>query len=211
MRFKKSTSTSTRSKGGNTIKSPAWGSGVLRPQVAALLQPLEQKYGVKFLDPQKMTDSQIVALGKVAKAAKDKAQQFPIIMSHLKQLLKAEIKLAQYYSKVTKAGLAAKTQVDQELAAAFVALSGYQQQSTVLANKVERAMELQTARAEAIDALCEGSFQNELKVIQSVRESRESVANHRLAKRLDAQKVTANTQKQDADRMHNVKYGHLES
>lgn len=145
---------------------------MLPPAIQGKLSAIGAKYGVPFdlsnigLDG-KMAEN-IKAMRTIADMATADSKLLPEMMKLIRQLFRAEIKLAQFHKLVTKASIKHQEKLDKQTADIFLAMAGYQAKSTKLEHRTNVRNALKEKRTEAYSNLYQNSiFGEESKIIDA--------------------------------------------
>ncbi len=145
-----------------TGKTDAFKAGVLNTADAKLLLPpavqtkltaLTAKYGIPFdlsnigLDG-KMAEN-VKALRQIVDMVSGDSKLLPEMLKLIKQLMKAEIKLAQFHRGVVTASIKHQQKLDKYTADIFLKMSGYGSKSIKLEHRTNVRNKLVEKRAEA--------------------------------------------------------------
>jgi hypothetical protein len=126
---------------------------MLPPAIQGKLTAIGVKYGVPFdlsnigLDG-KMAEN-VKALRTISDMALADSKLLPEMMRLIKQLFRAEIKLAQFHKLVTKASIKHQEKLDKQTADIFLAMAGYQAKSTKLEHRTNVRNKLKEKRTQA--------------------------------------------------------------
>ena len=126
---------------------------MLPPAIQLKLTALGQKYGVPFdlsnigLDG-KMADN-IKALRSIADMAKAESKLLPEMIKLLRQLMRAEIKLAQFHKLAVKASIKHQEKLDKQTADIFLAMAGYKSKSAKLEHRTNVRNSIKEKRTQA--------------------------------------------------------------
>lgn len=126
---------------------------MLPPAIQKKLSTLGQKYGLKFdlanigLDG-KMAEN-VRALRAIADMATGDSKLLPEMLRLIRQLMRAEIKLAQFHKLVVKESIKHQEKLDKEMADIFLAMAGYQAKATKLEHRTNIRSELKEKRTKA--------------------------------------------------------------
>jgi len=126
---------------------------MLPPAIQLKMSAIGAKYSVPFdlsnigLDG-KMAEN-IKALRAIADMATGDSKLLPEMMRLIKQLFKAEIKLAQFHKLVTKASIKHQEKLDKQTADIFLAMAGYQAKSTKLEHRTNVRNQLKEKHTQA--------------------------------------------------------------
>jgi hypothetical protein len=152
---------------------------MLPPAIQGKLTALGEKYGVPFdlsnigLDG-KMAEN-VKTLRAIADMATAESKLLPEMIKLIRQLMRAEIKLAQFHKLVTKAALKHQQKLDKQTADIFLMMAGYGAKATKLEHRTNVRSELKKKRAEAYANHYDNSvFGEESKIIDAEFEMLES-------------------------------------
>jgi hypothetical protein len=126
---------------------------MLPPAIQGKLTALSQKYGLPFdlsnisLDG-KMADN-VKALRSIADMATADSKLLPEMIKLIRQLMKAEIKLAQFHKLAVKASIKHQEKLDKHTADIFLAMAGYQAKSTKLEHRTNVRNAIKEKRTQA--------------------------------------------------------------
>lgn len=135
---KKEQSSLSTSQGTNAYKAgtvtTADAKLILPPAIQGKLSALTQKYGIPFdlsnigLDG-KMAEN-VKALRAITDMVTGDSKLLPEMLKLIKQLMKAEIKLAQFHRGVVTASLKHQEKIDKYTADIFLKMAGYEQKAS---------------------------------------------------------------------------------
>ena len=152
---------------------------MLPPAIQGKLTALGEKYGVPFdlsnigLDG-KMAEN-VKALRAIADMATAESKLLPEMIKLIRQLMKAEVKLAQFHKLVTKAAIKHQEKLDKQTADIFLMMAGYGAKATKLEHRTNVRQELKQKRTEAYANYYNNSvFGEESKIIDAEFEMLES-------------------------------------
>ncbi len=126
---------------------------MLPPAIQGKLTALGQKYGVPFdlsnigLDG-KMAEN-VKALRAIADMATAESKLLPEMIKLIRQVMRAEIKLAQFHKLVVKASIKHQEKLDKQTADIFLAMAGYQMKSSKLEHRTNVRNQLKEKRTQA--------------------------------------------------------------
>lgn len=126
---------------------------VIPPAVQTKLTALSKKYGLPFdlaaisLDG-KMA-SNIKGFRKIADMVTGDSKLLPEMIKLVRQLMRAEIKLAQFYKLLTKESIKHQEKLDKETADIFLAMTGYQAKASKLEHRTNVRNQLKERRTQA--------------------------------------------------------------
>jgi hypothetical protein len=203
IRQAKTTTKTGKNKGQEEVKSQnQFKSGIvttadakvmLPPAIQLKMSAIGAKYGVPFdlsnigLDG-KMAEN-IKALRAIADMATGDSKLLPEMMRLIKQLFKAEIKLAQFHKLVTKASIKHQEKLDKQTADIFLAMAGYQAKSTKLEHRTNVRNQLKEKRTQAYSSYYQDSvFGAESEIIDaefSLLESNRKILTASKTKRIE--------------------------
>lgn len=133
------------------------------PMARGILQNLSKQYNLPFdigsveLSNDKFA-SQIGSLKKIVGLLNANSKLLPELLKLVKQVVNADLKLANFHKQATKLAMEHKTQLDRETADMFLTMFNYQQKSSRLESKVNRRAALAANRTQAIAAFHQGAF-----------------------------------------------------
>lgn len=166
---------------------------MLPPAIQGKLTAIGTKYGVPFdlsnigLDG-KMAEN-VKALRTIADMATADSKLLPEMMKLIRQLFRAEIKLAQFHKLVTKASIKHQEKLDKQTADIFLAMAGYQAKSTKLEHRTNVRNQLKEKRTQAYSNYYQDSvFGAESEIIDaefSLLESNRKILTSSKTKRLE--------------------------
>lgn len=152
---------------------------MLPPVVQTKLSAIGTKYGVPFdlsnigLDG-KMAEN-VKALRSIADMATADSKLLPEMMKLIRQLFRAEIKLAQFHKLVTKASIKHQEKLDKQTADIFLAMAGYGAKATKLEHRTNVREQLKVKRTQAYANYYDNSvYGEESKIIDAEFELLES-------------------------------------
>jgi len=126
---------------------------MLPPAIQTKLTALGQKYGVPFdlsnigLDG-KMADN-VKALRTIADMATAESKLLPEIIKLIRQLMRAEIKLAQFHKLTTKAAIKHQEKIDKQTADIFLMMAGYGAKASKLEHRTNVRNQIKEKRTQA--------------------------------------------------------------
>ncbi|MCP2729869.1 hypothetical protein [Limnofasciculus baicalensis] len=126
---------------------------ILPPAIQGKLSALGKKYGIPFdlsnigLDG-KMAQN-VKSLRTIADMAIGDSKLLPEMVKLVRQLFRAEIKLAQFHKLVTQASVKHQEKLDKETADIFLMMAGYQAKSTKLQHRTNVRNQLKERRTQA--------------------------------------------------------------
>lgn len=134
---------------------------IIPPAVSGKLALISQKYGLP-LDLSSVslgdaTPDNVKALRNITSLMQTNSQLLPEILKLAKQLLKAEIQLATFHKKITKAALEHQVEMDKTTADIFLQMAGYAAKGAKLQHRTNTRNDLITKRSEAYAAHYENS------------------------------------------------------
>lgn len=152
---------------------------MLPPVIQTKLSAIGKKYGVPFdlsnigLDG-KMAEN-VKALRSIADMATADSKLLPEMMKLIRQLFRAEIKLAQFHKMVTKASIKHQEKLDKQTADIFLAMAGYGAKATKLEHRTNVRNQLKEKRTQAYANYYDNSvYGEESKIIDAEFELLES-------------------------------------
>jgi hypothetical protein len=125
---------------------------MLPPAIQTKLTALGQKYGVPFdlsnigLDG-KMAEN-VKALRTIADMATAKSKLLPEMIKLIRQLMRAEIKLAQFHKLTTKAAIKHQEKLDKQTADIFLMMAGYGAKASKLEHRTNVRNRLKERRTQ---------------------------------------------------------------
>lgn len=143
---------------------------MLPPFIAAKMSHISQVYGFPVdmgkVSLKDATPQNLKALRTVSDMIASNSKLLPEFLRLVQQVLNADIKLAEFHKKLTKAALEHQERIDQETAEIFLAMARYGAKASKLEHRTNTRAELVQKRAEAYEQLYSGSvFGNESRVI----------------------------------------------
>jgi hypothetical protein len=126
---------------------------MLPPAIQIKLTALGQKYGVPFdlsnigLDG-KMAEN-VKALRTIADMATAESKLLPEMIKLIRQLMRAEIKLAQFHKLTTKAAIKHQEKLDKQTADIFLMMAGYGAKASKLEHRTNVRNRLKERRTQA--------------------------------------------------------------
>ncbi len=162
--------TNTKAKFKAGVVKQASASVIIPPAHAAKLSHLSKVYGLPVdLGQVSLNDANpenIKATRKITEMLTNNSKLLPEMMKLVNQLLKADIKLAQFHKNLTKAAIKHQEKIDKETAEIFLAMAGYGAKAAKLEHRTNTRNKLIDKRTEAHKKLYEDSiFGNESRVI----------------------------------------------
>jgi hypothetical protein len=152
---------------------------MLPPAIQTKLTALGEKYGVPFdlsnigLDG-KMAEN-VKALRAIADMATAESKLLPEMIKLIRQLMKAEIKLAQFHKLTVKASIKHQEKLDKQTADIFLAMAGYGAKATKLEHRTNVRNQIKEKRTQAYANYYDNSvFGEESKIIDAEFELLES-------------------------------------
>lgn len=162
----KSTQTNSTSNRGNQNKSSAltYKAGtvthasaqlIIPKAVSAKLSTISEKYGLPLnisdVTLQDSTPENVKALRTITTLMHNNSQLLPEILKLIKQLLRAEIKLATFHKKLNEAALEHQTEMDKTTADIFLQMAGYAANGAKLQHRTNTRNDLITKRNQAYE------------------------------------------------------------
>lgn len=152
------------------VVKQASASVMIPPAVAAKLSHLSKVYGLPVdlgqFSLKDATPENIKATRKITEMFANQSKLLPEMMKLVAQLLKADIKLAEFHKNLTKASIKHQEAIDRETADIFLAMAGYGSKAGKLEHRVNTRNALIEKRNAAHEALYENSvFGNQSRVI----------------------------------------------
>lgn len=163
--------TKTDSKASNTAKQldykpgsvqQASGQLMIPPAIAAKLQHLGKTYNLP-LDISNVTlgdgtlAGNIAAVRKIVEMVNNDSKLLPELLKLIKQLMRAEIKLAKFHKNLTKAAIKHQTKLDKQCADIFLAMAGFQAKTSKLEQKTNARANLIQKRSQQWSTYYENS------------------------------------------------------
>lgn len=110
---------------------------MIPPAVSAKLSQISAVYGlpldVSAISLQSCTPENVKALRKITSLMSENSKLLPEMLKLIKQLLKSEIRLAEFHKNLTQAAIKHQESMDKNTAEIFLAMAGY----TAKAGKLE--------------------------------------------------------------------------
>lgn len=154
--------TKTDSKASNTAKQldykpgsvqQASGQLMIPPAIATKLQHLGKTYNLP-LDISNVTlgdgtlAGNIAATRKIVEMVNNDSKLLPELLKLIKQLMRAEIRLAKFHKNLTKAAIKHQTKLDKQCADIFLAMAGFQAKTSKLEQKTNARANLIQKRSQ---------------------------------------------------------------
>lgn len=131
----------------------ASGQLMIPPAIAAKLQHLGKTYNLP-LDISNVTlgdgtlAGNIAAVRKIVEMVNNDSKLLPELLKLIKQLMRAEIKLAKFHKNLTKAAIKHQTKLDKQCADIFLAMAGFQAKTSKLEQKTNARTNLIQKRSQ---------------------------------------------------------------
>jgi hypothetical protein len=174
---------------------------MLPPAIQTKLTALGSKYGIPFdlgnigFDG-KMAEN-VKALRTIADMATAESKLLPEMMKLIRQLMRAEIKLAQFHKLTTKAAIKHQEKLDKQTADIFLAMAGYQAKSTKLEHRTNVRNQLKEKRSQAYSNYYQNSvYGAESQIIDTEFELLES--NRKILTESKVKRVEFNSKRKEA-------------
>lgn len=167
---------------------------MLPPPIQKKLSDIGAKYGLKFDLANIALDGKMAANVQAMRAIVDKvngdSKLLPEMLKLIKQLFRAEIKLAKFHKLLTKAAIQHQEKLDKETADIFLMMAGYQSRSAKLEHRTNTRNALKEERTQAYkDYYSESVYGQESRLIDTefaILESNRSILTESKTKRLQA-------------------------
>lgn len=148
----------------------ASGRLMLPPAIQATLTTLGQKYGLPLDLNEVALDGtlaeKISATRKIVDLATADSKLLPEMFKLVRQLMKSELRLADFHKKVVKEAIRFNTTIDRQTSDIFLAMTGYRNKSAKLEHRTNLRSQLKDKRTEVYQGYYSNSvFAEESKVI----------------------------------------------
>ncbi|HBS72342.1 MAG TPA: hypothetical protein DEA79_25270 [Cyanobacteria bacterium UBA11153] len=126
---------------------------IVPPAIQGKLSTLSKKYNLPFdlsnISLNGKVAENIKAMRTIVDMATGDSKLLPEMIKLVRQLLRAEIKLAQFYKLLTKESVKHQEKLDKETADIFLMMAGYQAKSTKLQHRTNVRNQLKEKRTQA--------------------------------------------------------------
>lgn len=167
-------------------------SNMLPPAIAGKMTAISRQYGLPVdlgnFVLQDATPSNVAGVRKIVDLISSNSKLLPEMLKLAKKLLKADIKLAEFHSNLTKEAIKHQEKIDRATADIFLAMVNYGSRSGKLEHRVVSRQKLIEARDAAyLEYYNNSVLGNELRVLDTeyklLASNRQILADGRIAKK----------------------------
>lgn len=134
---------------------------MIPPEVSSKLSNLSKVYGLPLdisqISLQNCTPANIKSVRQITDLMASNSKLLPEMLKLIKQLLNAEIKLAEFHKKLTKAAVKHQESIDKSTADIFLMMAGYRAKSSKLEHRVNTRDKLMDKRTQAYEKYYQNS------------------------------------------------------